>query len=227
MSASVNNVLRRLKSHGSRRNVKGMARFGITAKKAFGVAAPALHRLARKYRRNHELALKLWQTGIHDARILAALVDDPRKVTKRQMESWVREFDNWAVCDTACGKLFDKTPWAHESAVRWSKDKREFVKRAGYAMMAWLAVHDKKAKDPKLMRFFPHLKRGAVDGRNYVKKAVNWALRQIGKRNARLNKAAIACAKKIHTIDTPVARWIASDALRELQSNAVRKRINR
>ncbi len=218
-------VLRQLKSHGSHRNVEGMAHFGITAKKAYGVAAPALHRLARKYRRNHELALKLWSTGIHDARILAALIDDPKKVTRAQMERWVNQFDNWAVCDTACGKLFDKTPWAYQTAVRWSKQKKEFVKRAGYAMMAWIAVHDKDASDDRIMRFFPHIRRGAADGRNFVKKAVNWAMRQIGKRNLRLNKAAIREARKIYATGVLSARWIASDALRELNSKIVKKKL--
>lgn len=225
-NVTLKDVLQKLKSHGSRRNIAGMARFGITAKKAFGVAAPALHKLARRYRKNHELALKLWSTGIHDAKILAALIDDPKKVTRRQMEQWARQFDNWAVCDTACGKLFDKTPWAYESAVRWSKAKKEFVKRAGYAMMAWLAVHDKKDRaDGRLIRFFPHLKRGASDGRNFVKKAVNWAVRQIGKRSRKLNTASIALAKRIHALNTPGARWIASDALRELTGKSVRKRL--
>lgn len=171
--------------------------------------------------------MSLWETGIYDARILAALIDDPKKVTKRQMERWVRQFDNWAVCDTACGKLFSRTPFAYEAAVRWSKQKKEFVKRAGFAMMAWLAVHDKKGDDARLIRFFPHLKRGATDGRNYVKKAVNWALRQIGKRSSKLNKAARQLSKEIHSLDSPSAKWIASDALRELKSKAVQKRLSR
>jgi len=222
---TLQSVLRQLKSHGSRRNVEGMAHFGVTAKKAFGVAAPALHRLARKYRKNHELALKLWSTGIHDARILAALIDDPKKITRGQMERWVKQFDNWAVCDTACGKLFDKTPWAYQAALKWSKQKKEFVKRAGYAMMAWIAVHDKGASDKRIMRFLPHIRRGAVDERNFVKKAVNWALRQIGKRNLRLNKAAILEAKRIHALGASSARWIASDALRELTGKNVQKRL--
>lgn len=218
-------VLRQLKSYGSRRNVNGMARFGITAKKAFGVAAPALHRLAGKYRRNHELALKLWSTGIHDARILAALIDDPNKVTRAQMERWVKQFDNWAVCDTACGKLFSRTPSAYAMALRWSKREKEFVKRAAYAMMAWIAVHDKDASDKKIMRFLPHIRRGAADERNFIRKAVNWALRQIGKRNRRLNRAAIREAKKIHSLGVSSARWIASDALRELTGKSVQKRL--
>lgn len=224
---TLRSVLRQLRFHGSRRNVEGMAHFGITAKKAFGVAAPALHQLARKYRRNHELALKLWSTGIHDARILAALIDDPKKVTRNQMERWVKQFDNWAMCDTACGKLFDKTPWAYGVALKWSKQKKEFVKRAGYAMMAWLAVHDKNASDERILRFLPHIRRGAADGRNFVKKAVNWALRQIGKRNLRLNKAAIREAKRIHATGVTSAKWIASDALRELTGKNVQRRFKK
>jgi len=218
-------ILRTFKTHGSRKNVLGMSRFGIISKKAYGLSAPVLHRLARKYRRNHELALQLWKTGIHDARILAALIDDPRQVTKRQMEQWVRQFDNWAVCDTTVGKLFSRVPGAFETAVRWSRNRREFIKRAGYAMMAYLTIRQKEAENTKFIRLFPHLQRGSVDGRNYVKKSVNWAIRQIGKKNANLNRAAIRFAKKLHSMNVPSARWIASDALRELTSSAVQKRL--
>jgi 3-methyladenine DNA glycosylase AlkD len=218
-------VLRVMRSRSTRANIQGMERFGITPRKALGVSAPVLHRLAKNYRGDHELALKLWKTGIHDARILAALIDEPKKVTKQQMERWVRQFDTWAVCDTTVGRLLSKTPGAFETAVRWSRSKREFIKRAGYAMMAYLTLRQKEADDAKFLRLFPHLIRGAVDGRNYVKKAVNWAIRQIGKKNARLNQAAIRLSKKLHALDVPSAKWIASDALRELTSKTVQKRI--
>jgi 3-methyladenine DNA glycosylase AlkD len=169
--------------------------------------------------------LKLWKSGSLEARALAALIDEPAKVTEAQMERWVRDFDNWAVCDTCCGYLFDKTPFAWKKAVQWSRRDEEFVKRAGYALMAWLAVHDKKAADAPFIKLLPHIKRGALDERNFVKKAVNWALRQIGKRNMALNKRAIQTAKEIRSIDTSAARWIASDALRELTRKAAQGRL--
>jgi len=224
-SPSVNDLLKRLRSLGSRRNIEGMARFGITSKKVFGVGAVPLRKMARKVGRNHVLAAQLWKSGYLEARALASLIDDPSEVTPSQMDRWVKDFDNWAVCDACCGVLFDKTPYAVGKAVKWCRDKREFVRRAGFVMMATLAVHDKKAPDEIFERFFPHLKRGATDERNFVKKAVNWAVRQIGKRNAALNRKAIRLAKEIHALGTTSTRWIASDALRELTSPAVKKRL--
>ncbi len=221
----VDNVLRRLSTLGSRRNIEGMARFGITSRKVFGVGAVPLRKLGREIGRNHAFAAQLWKSGWLEARILATLIDDPLEVTPAQMDRWAKDFDNWAVCDSCCGVLFDKTRYAVAKAVRWCRDEREFVRRAGFVMMATLAVHDKAAPDKVFGRFFPHLKRGARDERNFVKKAVNWALRQIGKRNRALNKKAIRLAKEIRALGNPSARWIASDALRELTSLAVKKRL--
>jgi 3-methyladenine DNA glycosylase AlkD len=218
-------VVNILRSEGNPRNVAGMARFGITSAKAFGVSAPFIRSLAKKIGRDHELALKLWATGIHEARAVAALIGDPKRVTKSLMNSWVKDFDNWAVCDAACGILFDKTPFAYEMAVQWTKHNEEFVRRAGFVMMASLAVHDKQAPDEKFLRFLPVIKRGSTDERNFVRKAINWALRQIGKRSSKLNASAIRAAKEIRKTDSAAARWIAADALRELEGAAVRTRL--
>jgi len=188
---------------------------------------PILRKIASETGRNHTLADKLWATGIHDARMLACLVADPALVTKRQMEQWARDFDNWAICDTCCLSLFDKTPFAFEMAHRWSKRKAEYVKRAGFALMACLAWHDTDSPDSRFRRFFVPVKREATDERNSVHKAVNWALRQIGKRNATLLLEAIAIARQISTIDSPSARWISSDALRELRSPNIRNRLKK
>ena len=220
-------IMALLKSHYKPENIKGMARFGITSKKAYGVPMPELRKLARQMGKDHQLARRLWASGVLDARTLAALIDDPEQVTEEQMESWVADFDNWAICDTCCGSLFDRTKLAYRKAAQWSKREEEFVKRAGFALMAWLAVHDKEADDRRLTRFFPLIKRESRDDRTYVKKAVNWALRQIGKRNAALNRKAIAVAQEIGGIDSRAARWIAADALRELRSEAVQKRLAR
>lgn len=225
MKTDVNDVLRTLRSYANPRNVEGMARYGITSAKAFGVSAPMIHDIAGKIGRNHDLALRLWLTGFLEARAIAGLIGDPAKVTKKLMNSWVMDFDNWAVCDGTCGNLFDKTPFAYDRALAWSKRKEEFVKRAGFVLVASLAVHDKQAPDDFFLKFLPVVRRESIDPRNFVKKAVNWALRQIGKRNIRLNAAAIKTARKIQTMDSSSARWIAADALRELESAAVHKRL--
>ncbi len=193
-----------------------MARFGIQVPDALGISAPVLRAMARRIRPNHVLAAQLWESGIHEGRILAALIDDPRLVTRGQMERWVRRFDAWDVCDAVCGNLFDRTPFAYEKAVAWSRRRAEYVKRAAFALMAWLAVHDKAAPDSRFLRFLPIIEREAGDSRNFVRKAVNWALRQIGKRNARLCRAATRSARRIRRQQSSTARWIAADALREL-----------
>jgi 3-methyladenine DNA glycosylase AlkD len=218
-------ILRTLKSYYKPENVEGMARFGIVTKKAYGVPAPALRKLAREIGKDHGLAQRLWSSGILDARGLAALIDDPAQVTEEQMESWVADFDNWAVCDGACLHLFRRTPFAHAKAIEWSARDEEFVKRAAFALMACLSVHDKTAGDRQFERFLPIIEREATDERNFVRKAVNWALRQIGKRNLRLSRKAIETAERIRALDSRVARWIAADALRELRSGAVQKRL--
>ncbi len=211
-------ILKKMKSYYNPRNIAGMARYGINVKKAYGVPAPALREMARAHRKNHALAERLWASGIHDAKNLAALCDDTKQVTEEQMERWARDFDSWDVVDGTCNNLFRLTPFAHRKAVEWTRREEEYVKRAGYVLMACLAVHDKAAPDSTFRRYLLVIKRGATDERNFVKKAVNWALRQIGKRNMKLREAAIATGKQIQKLDSRSARWIAADALRELTS---------
>lgn len=219
-------IVAELKAQANPANVAGMARYGIRVENALGLSAPLLRGMAKRIGRDHSLARDLWATGIHEARILAALVDDPALVTAVQLERWAKDFDSWDVCDAVCGSLFDKTPFAREKAVAWSARPEEFVKRAGFVLMASLAVHDKKAPGKLFKTFLPLIEREAADERNFVKKAVNWALRQIGKRDRALNRDAIAAAKRIRKIDSRSARWIAADALRELESDAVRERLS-
>jgi len=220
-------VLARLKSYADPQAVEGMARYGIRSVHALGVSAPKLRQLAKEIGKDHRLAAALWRTGIHDARGLAALIDDPARVTIRQMEQWAKDFDSWAVCDAACCCLFDKTPYAWDKAVEWAGRQEEYVKRAGFVLMAALAVHDKKTPDDRFEAFLPLIVQHAADERNFVKKAVNWALRQIGKRSRRLNAVAMRTAQEVGQIDSKAARWIASDALRELVSERVRRRLKR
>lgn len=222
---SVPEVIRRLKAVSVPADLEGMARFGINTKRALGVSIPKLRGLAREIGTDHALAAALWRTRVHEARILAGLVDDPARVTDAQMERWARGFDSWDVCDLMCGNLFDQTAHAWAKAVEWSARDEEFVKRAGFVLMAALSVHDKKAPDAKFRRFFPIIRREAGDERNFVKKAVNWALRQIGKRNAALNRDAVRCGESVAKQGSRSARWIAADALRELRSEGVRRRI--
>ena len=212
-------LIEQLKSMANPANVAGMARFGISSTLTLGVSIPALRQMARG-RCDHALAQALWQSGIHEARILAALVENSSQVSSEQMERWVLDFDSWDVCDQVCSNLFDRMPEAVEKAHAWSQRPEEFVKRAGFVLMAALAVHDKKAGDEVFLNFLPVIQREATDGRNFVKKAVNWALRQIGKRNPALRAAAIETARQIRTIDSPAARWVAADALKELESRA-------
>ncbi len=218
-------ILQQLESLSNPEAVAGMARFGINSNNTYGVSIPALRKIARDTGKDHALALALWQSGIHEARILAGMIDEPEKVTREQMESWAVDFDSWDVCDQVCSNLFDKTEFARHKALEWSGRKEEFVKRAGFVLMAALAVHDKKANDEEFLKFLPIIKREAIDDRNFVKKAVNWALRQIGKRNLNLNRAAIETAKEIQEIDSKAARWIASDALRELTGEKIQKKL--
>ena len=218
-------LLAHLKNKGKPKNLEGMARFGINVEKAYGVPIPELRRLARHIGPHHGLAFDLWRTGVHEARILAAYIDDYKRVSERQMDEWAECFDSWDLCDQVCGNLFDKTEFAHKKAIEWSFRKEEYVKRAGFVLMATLAVHDKRAGKAAFEKFFPHIVRGSTDERNYVKKAVNWALRQIGKRSFTLNKEAIAVAREIAKIDSPSAKWVASNALHELEGEAVQKRL--
>jgi len=225
--ASVEEVLEKLKEKSRPDQVEGMARFGMTAHQRLGVRVPDMRKLAKKIGKNHELALALWKTGIPEARITAALIGEPEKLTEKQMEDWVKDFNSWDVCDQVCMNLFDKTPLAWQKVLDWSLREEEFVKRAAFAIIACLAWHDKKAEDEKFIDLLPVIKREATDARNFVKKAVNWALRHIGKRNANLNQVAIKAAGEIREIDSKAARWIASDAIKELESEAVQKRLKK
>lgn len=220
-------VIAEMKSKADPKAVAGMARFGISSKNTLGLSIPTIREMAKKVGTNHQVAQALWRSGIHEARILAAFVDDPSLVTEAQMEKWVSEFDSWDVCDQVCSGLLDRTPFARAKALEWSQREEEFVKRAGYVLMAALAVHDKKASDSEFLKFFGQIEKGSTDQRNFVKKAVNWALRQIGKRNIMLNRAALELARKISNKDSPSARWVAADAIRELQSEAVQKKLRR
>jgi len=214
-------LISKLKTLSNPKNVKGMARFGIRPKtKVLGISVTELRKFAKKIGRDHKLAQQLWRENVHEARVLSVLIEEIDKVTERQMDAMIKKFDSWDICDLACANLFDKTSIAYRKAVEWSKRKPEFEKRAGYALMACLAWHDKEVSDSKFIKFFPRIKKGATDERNFVKKAVNWALRQIGKRNRRLRDESIKLAKEIEKIDSKSARWIAKDALRELEKHS-------
>lgn len=218
-------IIEKLKKQSSAKNVEGMVRFGISSKNTLGVSMPILRKMAKEIGKDHKLALELWQTKIHEAKILAGLIDVPALVTKKQMDAWASDFDSWDVCDQVCMNLFDKTLFAFDKAKEYSQKEKEFVKRTGFALMASLALHDKKANDSQFNEFFPFILKASTDERNFIKKAVNWALRQIGKRNLKLNKQAIEIVKKIQKIDSKTAKWIANDALRELSCEAVQKRL--
>ncbi len=220
-------VVKVLEEFRSPESLEGMSRFGINVKNTLGIPIPILRDLAREIGKNHSLALELWKTGLHEARILAGFVDKPEEVTKAQMEEWVSEFDSWDVCDQVCSNLFDKTRFAVEKVKEWTKRDEEFVKRAGFVLMASIAVHDKKAHNSLFISFLPNIKRAADDERNFVKKATNWALRQIGKRNLTLNKAALKTARQIEKMDSKAANWIAMDATKELMGAGVQSRLRR
>jgi len=211
-------IIKKLKSLKNSKNIEGMARFGINPKNTLGIPVYKLRSIAKETGKNHILATKLWQSRIHDARILSGYIDNPKLVTEKQMDDWVSDFDSWDICDQVISSLFDKTPYAYKKAFEWSKRNEEFEKRAGFVMMAALSAHDKKASDATFMKFFPVIKKGSTDERNFVKKAVNWALRQIGKRNLYLKEKSIKTAEDIIK-SYPLSRsaqWIAKDALREL-----------
>jgi 3-methyladenine DNA glycosylase AlkD len=219
-------VIKKLESLKNPKNVEGMARFGIRPKtKVLGISIPELRKIAKAVGKNHDLALNLWDTKIHEARILAGFIADSEKLTESQMKKWVRGFDSWDVCDQVCSAALDKTKFAYKKVFEFSKREEEFVKRTAFTLIACLSVHNKKMKDKDFLRFFPLIKKASTDERNFVKKAVNWALRQIGKRNKKLNKEAIRLAKEIQKINSKSAKWIASDAIRELTDKKILKRM--
>lgn len=220
-------VIEQLKSMANPRNVEGMARYGINPKNNLGISIYNLRPLAKEIGKDHELALRLWESGIHDARLLAVFIEDSTKITEEQMESWAKDFDSWDVCDQTCTSLFDMSPLAWKKVGDWAERKEEFVKRAAFSLLAGLAVHDKKASDEQFLSISSLLKKHTLDERNYVKKAVNWAVRNIGKRNQFLNRKMIALSREMLLFDSKSAKWIANDAIRELTSEKVKKKVEK
>ena len=223
--ASVDDILDQLQAKANLANLAGMAQYGMAVDKRLGVAVPEMRRIAKATGKDHVLAAQLWATGIAEARIVASMIAVPAQLTAQEMDTWVADFNSWDVCDQVCMNLFEKSPFAWQKIAEWSEREEEFVKRAAFALIARLAWHDKQASDEEFIRVLPVIQRGATDGRNFVKKAVNWALRNIGKRNARLNQAALEAAREIECLDSKTARWIAADAIRELESTEVQQRL--
>ena len=218
-------ILARLWDLASPVNVAGMARYGMSVNERLGVPVPEMRHIAKAAGKDHAAALQLWDTGIAEARIVASMVAVPAQLTEEQMDAWVKDFDSWDVCDQVCMNLFEKSPLARRKIVEWASREEEFVKRASFALLACVAWHDRRATDEELIAFLPLVAQAASDERNFVKKAVNWALRTIGKRDRALNRAAIQAAREIQRLDSKAARWIAADALRELESAKVQERL--
>ena len=218
-------ILEKLKSLCDPRTVAAMAGYGMSTNNAFGVSIPHLRKTAKEIGKDHAVSEQLWSSGIREAKIVASMIANPRMVTEQELERWVRGLDSWEVCDQCCNNLFCKTNFACQKAMEWSQRREEFVKRAGFVLMACLAVHDKGADDFQFRQFFPIIRSEATDERNFVRKSVNWALRQIGKRNRTMNAEAIKVATDLKRIDSKPARWIACDALRELRSDKIQRRL--
>ena len=225
IKTQANEVVAALKRLATKKTREGMTRYAIPNDKAFGVLMGDLQKLAKRVGRNHDLALALWETGWYEARMITAFIDEPDRVTKAQMDRWCREFDNWAICDTLCFKLFDRTPYAWSKVVEWSNKKDEYVKRASFALLASLSGHDKSATDEQFLECLPLIERAASDGRNFVKKGVSWALRGLGRRNITLNKAAVELAERLANSSEASARWIGRDALRDLNGRVAQKQL--
>lgn len=225
MPSRLDAIIETLKANSNPKNVEGMARFGINPQNTLGVSIPTLRQIAKETGKSHEIALELWETGIHEARILASMIDDPNKTNLKQLDRWVRDFDSWDVCDQCCLNLIAFVRDSFKLPARWVVSDSEFVRRAGFALMAVLAVKHKKADDAHFEDFLALIEKYSCDERNFVKKAVNWALRQIGKRNSALHAKAIETANKILALETKSGKWIALDAIRELESEAVIKRM--
>jgi 3-methyladenine DNA glycosylase AlkD len=218
-------ALAELRNQATEKTRAGMARYAIDAPSAIGVSMTDMKAIAKKLGKSHELAAALWREGWYEARMLACLVDDPKLVSLEQMESWAADFDNWAICDTACFCLFDRTPYAWIKVDDWAAREEEFVKRAAFALLASLTVHDKKAPDKPFLRGLEHVERAAADERNFVKKSVNWALRSIGKRSPALHAASLEVAGRLAASKEAAPRWVGKDALRELKGDSVGRRI--
>ena len=225
--ASMNDVLERLRNKAQPGQLEGMAKYGMEVERRLGVSVPEMKKLSKEIGKDHKLALDLWKTGIAEARIVAGMIGDPAELTEEQMEEWVKDIDSWDVCDQVCMNLFEKSHLAWKKIIDWSEREEEFVKRAAFSLIACLAWHDNKASDERFIELLPVIIRGTTDERNFVKKAVNWALRNIGKRNLNLNETAITTAKEIQRLDSKAAHWIAADALRELESDAIQNRLRR
>lgn len=225
-------IVKKLETLENPKNIEGMARFGIRPKtKVLGIGIPVLRKLAKEIKKtvgspsSHNLALELWNTKIHEARILAGYIAYPQQITQKQFNNWVKDFDSWDVVDQVCSACLDKTGFVLNKIFELAKRKPEFEKRTAFTLICCLSVHDKKMADKEFLKFFPLIEAAATDERNFVKKAVNWALRQIGKRNKNLNKRAIKLAKEIKKINSKSAKWIAAGAIKELESEAVQKRL--
>jgi 3-methyladenine DNA glycosylase AlkD len=219
-------VLAWLERTGSKKTADGLARYGLPTEGAFGVSVGALRDQAKKIGKDHELALRLWDSGSWEARVLATLIDDPAKVTPAQMEKWCRDFDSWGAVDSACFTLFDRSPHAWKKIAPWIKRRDEFQKRAGFVLIASLAAHDKVATDAAFLKFLPMIEKGAGDERNFVKKGVSWALRGIGHRNHRLHAASIALARRLAQSEDRTKRWIGKDVLRDLTRPLVVRKVS-
>jgi 3-methyladenine DNA glycosylase AlkD len=225
LESEVQGALTWLKRHSAKRNLEGMARYAIPSDNAFGVSVANIRVLGKRLGHNHELAAELWKTGWYEARMLTSFVDDPALVTPAQMDRWAREFDNWAIVDTICFHLFDRTPHAWRKVAEWHNRREEFVKRAAFALLWSLTVHDKSATDAQFVEGLGFIERAASDERNFVKKAVNMALRATGKRNPTLNAAAVATARRLAASTQATERWVGKDALRELTGPSVTRRL--
>ena len=226
MSTRSDQIIQKLKSLGNEEDRQGKARVSINAERSLGIRIPVLRALAKDIGRDQQLAEELWATGYHEARILAGYLADPAAISEATIERWAADFDSWDLVDHLMD-LVGNSLFGYQKAFEWSAREEEFVKRAGFVIMCHKAIHDKAAPDERLLEFFPLIKRESTDERLYVRKAVNWALRQIGKRNRRLNQEAIRLAEEIAQLDSKAARWIASDALRELQSEKVQAKLDR
>jgi 3-methyladenine DNA glycosylase AlkD len=223
----VTEVITRLKMLSSKSTREGMSRYGLPSHNAFGVPVGKMQQLAKQVGRNHELAEALWVTGFYEARMMAAFVDEPLRVTPAQMDRWCRDFDNWGIVDTVCFKLFDQTPYAWKKVVQWSKRCDEFQRRAAFALLACLGVHDKTASNEQFLRCLPLIEEAATDERNFVKKGVSWALRVIGRRNAELNEACVVLAKQLASSTNTTSRWLGKEALREFATPVVVRQLQK
>lgn len=222
---SVDDIIETLKLKSRKDQLEGMARYGIRIDNRLGVSIPDIRKIAKQFGKNHKVALELWNSGYADAKITAALIDEVEKVKSSQMDEWVKDFDSWDVCDQVCMNLFDKTPYAWDKIIEWSRREEEFVKRAAFSLLACIAWHDKKTNDNQFIRYFPIIKRNIDDDRNYVKKAVSWSLRHMGKRNINLRKAVLDFANEIKEFDSKNARWLASDVIKDLNSESTKRRL--